>query len=253
MADKKIVMGNQGAQTLVADRRSFLGVAALCGWGAGHEWWQPGRLAEELSVTPALTEGPFFPDRLPLDTDNDLLVINDSLTPAVGQITHLSGQIVSKSGEPIRNALIEIWQVDNTASYIHSRGHEPGKNDVNFQGYGRFLTDSTGRYYFRTIRPVPYGQGRGARAPHIHFTVSRGGKKILTSQLLIKGHEMNHRDGVMAALRDPRDRAAVVAEFQDLPNSPLKEQQVDFRIVLGQTPAEDDGHQLRSENRSSGR
>ena len=54
----------------------------------------PGLFAEELLRTPSLTEGPFYPDKLPLDTDNDLLIINDSITPAVG----LSGQARSLRG-----------------------------------------------------------------------------------------------------------------------------------------------------------
>jgi protocatechuate 3,4-dioxygenase beta subunit len=43
--------------------------------------------AEELLRTPRLTEGPFYPDRLPLDTDNDFIIINKSLTPAIGETT----------------------------------------------------------------------------------------------------------------------------------------------------------------------
>jgi protocatechuate 3,4-dioxygenase beta subunit len=43
--------------------------------------------AEELLRTPRLTEGPFYPHRLPLDTDNDLIIINKSLTPAIGETT----------------------------------------------------------------------------------------------------------------------------------------------------------------------
>src|SRR5689334_14757126 len=91
-----------------------------------------------------LTEGPFYPDHLPLDTDNDLLIINDSITPAVGEVTHLSGRILDVGGEPVRNALVEIWQVDGRGSYLHSRGlnRETGKRDGNFQGYGRFCTAS---------------------------------------------------------------------------------------------------------------
>src|SRR5712671_519675 len=73
----------------------------------------PGAFAEELILTPPQTEGPFYPDHLPLDTDNDLIIVNDALTPAVGEITHLSGRILDAKGAPIRNALVEIWQVDN--------------------------------------------------------------------------------------------------------------------------------------------
>jgi protocatechuate 3,4-dioxygenase beta subunit len=50
----------------------------------------PGLFAEELSRTARQTEGPFYPNKLPLDTDNDLLIVNDALTPAVGKVTHLS-------------------------------------------------------------------------------------------------------------------------------------------------------------------
>src|SRR6195952_1940169 len=98
----------------------------------------PGVFAEELSQTPRMTEGPFYPDKLPLDTDNDLLVINDGITPAVGEITHLSGRVLDSKCDPIRNAVIEIWQVDHSGSYIHSQGanREGGARDSNFQGYG---------------------------------------------------------------------------------------------------------------------
>ena len=80
----------------------------------------PGAFAEELIRTPRQTEGPFYPDHLPLDTDNDLIIVNDSLTPASGEITHLSGRILDGRGDPIRNALVEIWQVDNNGVYLHS-------------------------------------------------------------------------------------------------------------------------------------
>src|SRR5215472_14825410 len=95
----------------------------------------PGVLAEELARTPRLTEGPFYPDKLPLDTDNDLLIVNDSITPAVGEITHLSGKIVDAGGAPLQNALIEIWQVDNKGVYIHSADSDRRQRDTNFQGY----------------------------------------------------------------------------------------------------------------------
>lgn len=77
----------------------------------------PGLFADQLTQTLAKTahqtEGPFYPNKLPLDTDNDLLVINDSITPAVGEVTHLTGRILDLSGEPIRNATVEIWQADS--------------------------------------------------------------------------------------------------------------------------------------------
>ena len=45
---------------------------------------------------------------MPFDTDNDLLIINDSITPAVGIIAYLRGKVTDVKGNPQRNALIEI-------------------------------------------------------------------------------------------------------------------------------------------------
>jgi hypothetical protein len=69
-----------------SNRRGFLKKAGLAGLGSAL-FHVPGLFAEVLTVTPEQTEGPYYPTALPLDTDNDLLVINDSITPAVGVIT----------------------------------------------------------------------------------------------------------------------------------------------------------------------
>src|ERR1051326_1511512 len=120
---------------IASDRRAFLKraafLSALCS--------VPGAFAEELLRPPKQTEGPFYPDHLPLDTDNDLIIVNDSLTPASGEITHLSGRILDGRGDPIRNALVEIWQVDNNGVYLHSKDKHATR-DKNFQGFGRLLT-----------------------------------------------------------------------------------------------------------------
>jgi protocatechuate 3,4-dioxygenase beta subunit len=116
-----------------------------------------GAFADELTRTPAQTEGPFYPDKLPLDTDNDLLIINDSINPAIGEVTHLTGRVLDSKGNPIRNAMVEIWQVDGKGSYLHTQGangQNGGARDRHFQGFGRFMTGSTGEYYFRSS-PTP--------------------------------------------------------------------------------------------------
>ena len=189
----------------------------------------PGRIR-----TPQMTQGPFYPDHLPLDTDNDLLIINDSITPAVGDVTHLSGKILDSSGDPVRNALIEIWQVDHDGSYIHSHGlnRETNQRDTNFQGYGRFLTSSSGEYYFRTIKPVPYP----GRTPHIHVKVNIKGQNELTTQFFIKGHPYNDSDGVLNSVEDPQARQSVMGDFAPIPGSDAGELATKIDIVLGVTP-----------------
>jgi protocatechuate 3,4-dioxygenase beta subunit len=122
-------------------RRRFL--LAL---GAGSAVYTvPGLYADALKSTVGLGEGPFYPDKMPLDTDNDLLVLNDGITPAVGEVAYVSGRVLTKSGQPLRNGYVEIWQTDVNGSYLHSGGRNTGGYDSNFQGYGRFVTDSRGQ------------------------------------------------------------------------------------------------------------
>jgi protocatechuate 3,4-dioxygenase beta subunit len=192
----------------------------------------PGVFAQSLIETPRQTEGPFYPDRLPLDTDNDLVVLSDRLSPAVGDVTHLSGRVLNSRGEPVRNVVVEIWQVDNHGSYLHSGGIVGGRRDANFQGFGRFETASTGEYRFRTIKPVPYS----GRAPHIHVKVKRADRDLLTTQCYIKGHPGNDRDGVLRSIRDTRARESVIVNFAPMPGSRAGELTARFDIVLGVTP-----------------
>jgi len=192
----------------------------------------PGAFAEELVRTAAQTEGPFYPDKLPLDTDNDLIVLNDSLTPAVGTITHLTGKILDARGEPVRNAVVEIWQCDANGAYLHSGSGNSEKRDGNFQGFGRFLTGSSGEYYFRTIKPVAYP----GRTPHIHYKIKKGSKELLTTQCYIKGHPGNERDGIYRSIRDPKARASITVDFAPIKESRVGEVAAKFDLVLGFTP-----------------
>jgi protocatechuate 3,4-dioxygenase beta subunit len=189
----------------------------------------PGAFAEELSrKTASVEEGPFYPPKLPLDTDNDLIIINNSITPAVGQITHLSGRLLDANGSPIRNATIEIWEVDSMGVYLADRPHQ-AKYDANFQGFGRFLTGSSGEYYFRAIKPVSYP---GRRAPHIHFKVRRKGQEPWNTQLFVKGEPGNEQDGIYRNVGDAQARASVTVDFVPLPDSRIGEVAARFDIVL---------------------
>ncbi len=217
-------------------RRRFLGsvaTGAAAVAGASAFFAERGAFADELVRTPPQTEGPFYPDRLPLDTDNDLIVVNDNLTPAVGRITHLTGRILDHNGDPIRNALVEIWQVDGSGAYIHTKDPAHSRFDKNFQGYGKFLTGSTGEYYFRTIKPVEYT----GRCPHIHVKVRKGSKELLTTQFYIKGEASNDRDGIYRSIRDKKARESVTLAFAPVPDSRVGELAAKGDVVLGFTPA----------------
>jgi len=215
-------------------RRRFLQHSAF----ATAAFATPGLFAEELTRTPRQTEGPFYPNKLPRDTDNDLLILNDSITPAVGQITHLTGRVLSAAGEPVRNAVVEIWQTDNHGIYIHTRGGSRQQLDSNFQGFGRFLTDSTGQYYFRTIKPVMYQP----RTPHIHVAINQNGHRMLTTQLYVKGEPLNKKDFILREVTDAQARASIIVEFKPVAGSKHNELAANFDVVIGQTPEDPDSN-----------
>jgi protocatechuate 3,4-dioxygenase beta subunit len=198
----------------------------------------PGVFADHLERTPAVEEGPFYPyNKLPLDSDNDLIIVGNSTTPAVGQATHLGGRLLDNSGSPIRDALIEIWQCDANAVYLAER--PKSGTDGNFQGYGKFTTSSTGEYRFRTIKPVPYP---GRPAPHIHVKISKGRQELLTTQIFIRGFAGNLNDGIYRGIRDPIDRELSSAEFTPMKDSKIGEFTARHDLVLGRTPADTDNH-----------
>ncbi|MCY7350114.1 MAG: protocatechuate 3,4-dioxygenase [Cytophagaceae bacterium] len=215
-------------------RRQFLSSIGIIGTAV---LLAPGFFAEQLMQgppqTPSQTEGPFYPNKLPLDTDNDLLIINDSMTAAVGTVTYLTGRILDRRSEPIRNAVVEIWQVDNNAAYLHTGSANREKRDQNFQGFGRFVTGSTGEYFFRTIKPIQYP---GRQAPHIHVAVKIKGREKFTTQLYIKGHSGNDRDMVLRGIRDVKARDSVLVDFTPIKGSRIGEVAARFDIWLGFTP-----------------
>ena len=222
-----------GTNAWALSRRRFLNrmafAAAAAGGAASLPAWA---FAEELTRTPPQTEGPFYPDKLPLDTDNDLLIINDTVSPAVGEITHLTGRVLDSRGEPLRNALVEIWQCDQHGAYLHSGTDNRDRRDRNFQGFGRFLTGRDGAYNFRTNKPVPYP----GRTPHIHVKVKVKGQDKLTTQCYVKGHPGNERDGIWRSVTDPKQREAITVAFEPIKESKIGELAARFDMVLGWTP-----------------
>jgi protocatechuate 3,4-dioxygenase beta subunit len=211
----------------IPDRRQFLKWIAI-GGAAGTLFSVRGAFAQELVRTPRQTEGPYYPTQLPLDQDNDLLIINDSITPAVGEIVEISGRVLTPSGSPVRNATVEVWQADNTGAYIHPRSIGYARRDLNFQGFGRFETASDGEYRFRTIKPGLYT----GRTRHIHFKVRSAGRQDLTTQCYFQGEPQNAKDGVLRGIRNEQERNSVIVAFTPVLSSAVRASVGRFDIVL---------------------
>jgi protocatechuate 3,4-dioxygenase beta subunit len=169
---------------------------------------------------------------MPLDQDNDLLILNDNLTTALGQVSWVSGRVLGRTGTPLRNALVEIWQADNNGAYIHSASPIANR-DGNFQGYGKFLTGSRGEYLFRTVKPGLYP----GRTRHIHFKITAATGETLVTQLYVQGEPLNTNDGVLNGI-PAAQRSLVVVPWNAYPGTITNELAASFDIVMGLTPAD---------------
>lgn len=189
--------------------------------------------AEALTLTPRATEGPYYPDHLPLDQDNDLLKIKDGAV-AEGVIANFGGRLLDADGKPVNGAVVELWQADNNGCYIHSKGTQRGKErDAKFQGYGKMETNAKGEYRFRTIKPGLYT----GRTIHWHIAVKKGDKRFLTTQLFIAGVPQNERDGILRGMGTEEQRLSVIREFKPV-SAGSPEFVATWDIVLGKTPEE---------------
>ena len=167
---------------MLTSRRSFF---AICGAIV-----LPGVSLGELIRTPWQGEGPFYPDRIPEDTDNDLVKNGHSTIEAGGKILHLMGSLVNRDSNPIKGMTAEIWQTDMNGVYLHTGSFGTKMRDDQFQGFGMSITDRNGHFFFRTIIPGKYP----GRTPHIHLKLWNERENILTTQLYIQGHSLNKED-----------------------------------------------------------
>ena len=167
---------------MLTSRRSFF---AMCGAIV-----LPGVSLGELIRTPWQGEGPFYPDRIPEDTDNDLVKNGHSTIEAGGKILNLMGSLVNHDSKPIKGMTAEIWQTDMNGVYLHTGSFGSKMRDDQFQGFGRSITDWNGHFSFRTIIPVEYP----GRTPHIHLKIWNERENVLTTQLYIEAHSMNKED-----------------------------------------------------------
>lgn len=194
----------------------------------------PGLLAVHPAVaafgpTPAQTPGPFYPDKPPLDQDNDLVQVAGHPRLARGEITELQGRVLGPEGGPLSGLRIEIWQCDANG-YYHHAGDRDGGRDPGFQGFGHAVTDRDGRYRFRTIRPVAYP----GRTPHIHVAVHHGNGRAFTTQLYVRGDPRNENDFIYKRI-PPALRERVTASFSAVSGGATAFN-AHFDIVLGVTP-----------------
>ena len=166
------------------------------------------------AVTPAQTEGPFYPVVDQADKDTDLTRVEGREGTAEGEVVVVEGRVVDENGEPIQGALVDVWQANASGRYAHEADPNPAPLDPNFQSWAKMLTDSEGRYRFRTIKPGAYKVAdEWSRPPHIHFKVARRGFHELTTQMYFAGDPLNDADRLLQSVPEPQ-RGMLVVDFE---------------------------------------
>lgn len=160
-------------------------------------------LALRAQTVPRMTEGPFYPTRIPTDHDADLTRVAGRDGVAQGEPFEWRPLVQDAQGRPLAGAQVEIWQCDALGAYHHSRDRtEP--RDPNFQGFGLASTDAQGRVVFRTIRPAPYS----GRTPHIHVKVVHPQVGEFVTQTFVHDDPGNARDFLFRRLDAAQREAA---------------------------------------------
>lgn len=225
------------------DRRRFFRSMAVASAG----FTLPGFLAEAIGATPIVTQGPYYPlaDDIPLDKDNDLVQLNDSLTLAAGVVTHVTGRILDSNGNPVRNALVELWHADREGDYLYSAGS--GRNaacDVNFAGFGQFVTGSSGRFRFRTVKAGLYN----GRTRHYHWgvtlpgqtsraTTQTGWNEVAVDLAGRQWSTQNSNDNVFSTV-SAAQRASMLLDFTAVAGTTTGEVEATWDFVSGFTVVE---------------
>jgi len=224
-------------------RRLLRGMAA-----ASAGFTMPGFLAEALTLAPTVTQGPYYPlaKNIPLDKDNDLVQINDSLTLATGVVSYISGRVLDATGTPVRGALVELWHADHEGDYLYSTAAARNPAcDAAFAGFGQYLTGADGRYRFRTIKAGLY-QGR---TRHVHWGVTLPGElRRTTTQTgwnevayALNGtpwSTQNSNDNVFSTVSNTEQRASMLLDFTPRAETTTGEVEATWDYVVGRTPTE---------------
>ena len=162
-----------------------------------------------LEPTPSQTVGPFFHDAL-LDRDRSRLV-----SPDHPEAIKIEGKIYDGAGEPVPDAMVEIWQANSAGRYDHpADDREDLPLEEDFSGFGRSGTDGGGEFSFVTVKPgpVPGPDGR-LQAPHIMVSVFARGllKRLVTRIYFPDEEETNSVDPVLSSIEDRDLRNTLIA------------------------------------------
>lgn len=173
--------------------------------------------------------GPFFPLSTP-SKGGDLTKVAGRSGQAQGQVLHVTGRVLDRTGQPVRNGRINIWQANSFGRYTHPNDNNPAPLDPSFEGFAVVDTDDEGRYSLKTIKPGAYPTGpTSIRPSHIHFEVF-GKRERLITQLYFTGDPHHDKDRWLQSSRMPETIVMPMRDAQ--PGMDPASKLVVFDIVL---------------------
>jgi protocatechuate 3,4-dioxygenase, beta subunit len=135
----------------------------------------------------------------------------------LGERIIVTGRVLDSDGRPIPDTLVEIWQANASGRYKHGVDDHPAPLDPNFDGAGRCMTDSLGRYRFVTIKPGAYpwrNHLNAWRPAHIHFSLlGQAFTQRLVTQMYFPGDPLFAQDPIFNAIPDPQARQRLISRF----------------------------------------
>ncbi|MAU40144.1 MAG: 6-chlorohydroxyquinol-1,2-dioxygenase [Kordiimonas sp.] len=150
-------------------------------------------------ATESTVLGPFFVEGAP-----EVPLGSKIYNEAVDEPCVMSGRVTDLDGNPIANALLDVWQSDTEGFY------DVQKPDEGFDLRVRLQTNENGEYWFVTSMPCAYPiptdgpvgamltqLGRHPYRPaHVHFIVQAEGYEPVTTHIFPEGGEYLDSDAV---------------------------------------------------------
>jgi protocatechuate 3,4-dioxygenase alpha subunit len=159
-----------------------------------------------LVLTPSQTVGPYF--SIGLTWDDGALVVEEGTDGAIW----LRGRVLDGAGDPVPDAIVEIWQADPQGRFAHLA--DPRGAGTRFRGFGRAATGADGEWAIRTLKPGPVqGPGGAMQAPHIDLSVFARGllNRVVTRMYFSDEADANASDHVLGGVPAQR-RPTLIAE-----------------------------------------
>ena len=179
---------------------------------------------------PVFTQGELGP------LDNDLIRNYATSGDPIGERIIVHGLVTDGNGRPVPNALVEVWQANAGGRYRHRNDTYLAPIDPNFGGCGRMLTDESGYYAFRTVKPGAYpfrNRVDSWRPAHIHFSLSgQAFAQRLITQMYFEGDPLIPHDQIIATIPDKSAVERLIARLDRAAGIPLDSLAYRFDITL---------------------